>query len=395
MDAEGHVMADERYEWLDKGAAEKLLRGEPVDPVVGHGCTEAERLAAALGAAARAARPAAGELRGEAAALAAFRAAARPAHARTGAADPQVKGCVERTGEPGRADVLETVRIRPASGGAASGSSSAAHPARDRALRWSRPVRFGLAASFAGFALGGVAVAAGTGMLPGPFGGHAPVPATSVSSAATPKELGSGPTADESGPARPPASPEAEHSAHPGNPSAPAGDGNNGRTGKGEERGGDDSGKSEGAGRGSSNSAENGKQSEGWGNGSSGAWYATALKACRDYRNGNLDEDRKRYLEALAKGARNLDRFCDRVIARDTKGQSNSGNNGNGNGSNNGNGNGNSDEQGEDGDANGDGDGESAATLPAIGFTTAPSPSPFASDPVDLPTADDGAGSPG
>ncbi|MEU6013266.1 hypothetical protein ABZ826_04140 [Streptomyces sp. NPDC047515] len=392
-------MADERYEWLDKGAAEKLLRGEPVEPVVGHGCTEAERLAAALGAAARAARPATGELPGEAAALAAFRAAARSAHARTTAADPQVKEHAERTGEAGRTGVLEPVRIRPASGGTAPGtSSSAARPDRNRSLRWSRPVRFGLVASFAGCALGGVAVAAGTGMLPGPFGGHAPVPATSVSSAATPKELGSGPTTDESRSARLPASPEAEHSARPGRPSAPTGDEDNGRTGKGEDHKGDDSGKSDGTGGGSSNSSENGKQSGGWGNGSSDTWYATALKACRDYRNGNLDDDRKRYLEALAKGARNLDRFCDRVIARDTKGQNDSGNgngSGNGNDSSNGNGNGNGDsaEQGEDGDA--DGDGGNAVTLPAIRFTTAPSPSPSTSDPVAPPAADDGTGSPG
>ncbi|MGG8407538.1 hypothetical protein ACM614_13410, partial [Streptomyces sp. 12297] len=27
-------MADDRYEWLDGAAAEKLLRGEPVEPVV-------------------------------------------------------------------------------------------------------------------------------------------------------------------------------------------------------------------------------------------------------------------------------------------------------------------------------------------------------------------------
>ncbi|MFE7465158.1 hypothetical protein ACFU6R_13810, partial [Streptomyces sp. NPDC057499] len=66
-------MADERYEWLDKDAAERLLRGEPVDPVDGPSGTDAGRLAAALEAAARAARPATTELPGEAAALAAFR----------------------------------------------------------------------------------------------------------------------------------------------------------------------------------------------------------------------------------------------------------------------------------------------------------------------------------
>lgn len=46
-------MADEQHEWLDKDAAERLLRGEPVDPVDGHARTEALRLVAALAAAAR------------------------------------------------------------------------------------------------------------------------------------------------------------------------------------------------------------------------------------------------------------------------------------------------------------------------------------------------------
>ncbi|NEA07882.1 hypothetical protein G3I27_06680, partial [Streptomyces sp. SID10692] len=47
MDAEGHVMADEHYEWLDKDAAEKLLRGEPVVPVGDGARTDAFRLAEA------------------------------------------------------------------------------------------------------------------------------------------------------------------------------------------------------------------------------------------------------------------------------------------------------------------------------------------------------------
>ncbi|NEC69074.1 hypothetical protein G3I41_31500, partial [Streptomyces sp. SID9727] len=67
-------MADEQDAWLDKEAAEKLLRGEPVDPAEGRPRQDAERLATALDAVARTARPATGPLPGEAAALAAFRA---------------------------------------------------------------------------------------------------------------------------------------------------------------------------------------------------------------------------------------------------------------------------------------------------------------------------------
>lgn len=175
-------MADEQYEWLDKGAAERLLRGEPVDPVGGHSCTDAERLVAALEAAARSARPATGELPGEAAALAAFRTATRSARART-RANARTRGAVEQAGGLTGVEVLEPVRIGAVSVPHAPAPSAGA--GRGRSARWSRPVRFGLVASLAGCALGGVAVAAGAGMLPGPFGEHAPVPATSVSAAAT------------------------------------------------------------------------------------------------------------------------------------------------------------------------------------------------------------------
>ncbi|MER5360276.1 hypothetical protein [Streptomyces sp. NPDC002785] len=387
-------MADEHYEWLDKDAAEKLLRGEPVDPVGGHACTEAERLAAALDAAARAVRPATGELPGEAAALAAFRAAAHSARATTRAANPQVEGYAE-TGEPAPADVLESVHMRPASGDfAPNRSSSSAGVGRTRSLGWSRPIRFGLVASFAGCALGGVAVAASTGMLPGPFGGQTPLPATSVSAAATPEGRGSGGATDESPSAQPSASPETEPSTHPADPPASTGDRDSGRTGKGDDKH-DDNRKPDGAASGSSNGTKNGKQSNGSGNGkqsngsgngNSGGWYAKALKACRDYRNGKLDDDRRRYLEALAKGARNLDRFCDRVIAKDTNGQNSPGSDSDdGQGDDEqGNDEQGNDEQGDDGDANGDSGG--SHTLPAIRFATPPTLSPSA--PVSWPAAD-------
>ncbi|MFE6876976.1 hypothetical protein ACFVBK_21035, partial [Streptomyces sp. NPDC057677] len=70
-------MADERYQWLDQEAAERLLRGEPVDAVDDHTRSRAERLAEALDAARTPTLPPAArtELPGEAAALAAFRAA--------------------------------------------------------------------------------------------------------------------------------------------------------------------------------------------------------------------------------------------------------------------------------------------------------------------------------
>lgn len=212
-------MADEQYEWLDKEAAEKLLRREPVDPADGLPGQDAERLTAALDAAFRTARPATGELPGEAAALAAFRAAPRASRT-TGAAST---GPVRATGADGDADddagMLAPVHIRAAGSGPVSRSAGSRGP---RPMRWSRPIRFGLVASVACCAIGGVA--AGAGMLPGPFGRHTPTPATSVSAAASPEELGSDLTAEDDETSTPPGSPD-EGTASPDTPGAGRTDG--------------------------------------------------------------------------------------------------------------------------------------------------------------------------
>ncbi|MFE7109536.1 hypothetical protein ACFU98_19405 [Streptomyces sp. NPDC057575] len=314
-------MADERYEWLDKDAAERLLRGEPVDPVGGRSCTDAERLVAALDAAARATRPATGELPGEAAALTAFRTASRSARAKT-RADARLKGAAD--GRPAGAEVLDPVRIEAAAGGSVPRATASAVSGRTRPSRWSRPVRYGLVASLAGCALGGVAVAAGTGMLPGPFGGR-PLPASSVSAEATPEELGSGITTDETAQPPPPASPKTGTSSSPTDPSAPAGGQDRGSSGRATEPGDTGKRKPGDAATGSPGGNRNSERPEPPGNNSSADWYAKALQACLDYRDGNLSEKRRRKLEALANGAENLDRFCDRVIERSEQGQNGQG----------------------------------------------------------------------
>ncbi|WP_267002738.1 hypothetical protein [Streptomyces sp. NBC_00154] len=329
MDAEEHVMADEQHEWLDKDAAERLLRGEPVDPVDGHARTEAVRLMAALAGAAREARPATGELAGEAAALAAFRAVPRAARTRerseTRAAQPTGHATQSNEpGQPGRGvhpglpEMLGAIRIGPASSAQFSSSSSGGGM---RSRRWRRPLRFGLAASLAGCALGGVAVAAGTGVLPGPFGGHAdPLPASSVSAPASPGELGSGPTSDRT-PVPPSASPGPDTSPDPAGPSAPGdgtrkGDGGaNDRDGRGGTDGqdggyGDDV---DAAPRSADGTARDSTSGGGQG-GTSGKWLGRTVRACRDYREGDLDADRRRRLVVMARGAGNLDRFCKRVL---------------------------------------------------------------------------------
>ncbi|MFJ6463794.1 hypothetical protein ACIQM0_22660 [Streptomyces sp. NPDC091387] len=358
-------MADEHYEWLDKEAAERLLRGEPVDPADGRPEQDARRLAAALDAAARSARPATGELPGEEAALAAFRAAPRAASGIRSASART--GRVPAAGLDGMGDsgMLAPVHIGRATSGNGSGSAGFRG---GRPSRWSRPIRFGLVASLACCAIGGVAVAAGTGVLPGPFGRHTPSPATSVSAAASPEELGSGLTADDGTPEPPTGSASAESvppktpdparsggksTGGPGSsgPTAPAAGGGTG-TGKHEDPAGgssDAAGGQDGDGAGKPDTSQDD---------TSDAWYAKTLKACRDYRDGKLDDDRRRRLEALAKGARNLDRFCDRMLDQAGDGSGSSQNGG--------------------GDSGGDGDSPSGGSgpLPSIGFTpVSPQPS--------------------
>ncbi|MEV7235777.1 hypothetical protein AB0N06_17825 [Streptomyces sp. NPDC051020] len=303
MDAEGHVMADEQDAWLDRDATERLLRGEPVDPGEGHARAAAERLAAALGAAARSARPATGELPGEAAALAAFRAVPRTARTGTRAtasADVRSAGHAAKGSGP---QTLGPVRIGPSS--SRDGST--------RAPRWSRPVRFGLAASLAGCALGGVAVAAGTGVLPGPFGKHAnPLPASSVSASAFPQERGSGDasgrtTAPPSGSPDGNPSPDYSGGTHQGEDER---DGTSGPVGTPDGGGARNGGSTDP----SSPDATGSKGTPGGQDDTSGVWFARTLKACRDYRDGKLDDARRRRLAELADGADNLDRFCQQMF---------------------------------------------------------------------------------
>ncbi|MGZ2357841.1 hypothetical protein LRE75_14280 [Streptomyces sp. 372A] len=337
-------MADEQDAWLDKEAAEKLLRGEPVDPAEGRSRQDAERLAAALDAVARTARPATGRLPGEAAALAAFRAAPRR---------PRTAGATAAHGDDAGTAVLPPVHIGRAAG-----------PRGDRPFRWSRPLRFGLAASLACCAIGGVAVAAGSGVLPGPFGRHAPSPATSVSAAESPEELGTDVVPDEETSAPPPPGTPTPDGPTPGGrtdtddeDTARPGDGASHDDRKGEDdgtgtdrTGGSRSGGGADPGDDDADDGGNGGPAKGNGHpgdGTASSWYAKTLQACRDYRDGTLDADRRSRLEGVAKGARNLDRFCDRLLAA---------------------------EEDEHGGGAGQG-GDGSAPLPSIRFTESPGPS--------------------
>ncbi|MFI6058369.1 hypothetical protein [Streptomyces sp. NPDC051286] len=304
MDAEGHVMADEQDAWLDRDAAERLLRGEPVDPGEGHARDAAERLAAALGAAARSARPATGELPGEAAALAAFRTVPRTARAGTRATASADVPSAGHTAKGSGPQTLGPVRIGP----------SSSRGGRTRAPRWSRPVRFGLAASLAGCALGGVAVAAGTGVLPGPFGKQAgPLPASSVSASAFPEERDSG---DASGTttAPPSGSPDVNPSPDSSGGTRQGEDDRDGTPGPAGSPDGSDARNGGSAGPRSPDATDSNGTPGGGQDDTSGDWFARTLKACRDYRDGKLNDARRRRLEKLADGADNLDQFCQRIF---------------------------------------------------------------------------------
>ncbi|MGX1485239.1 hypothetical protein RKD45_004315 [Streptomyces griseus] len=288
-------MADEQHQWLDADAAELLLRGESVELVDDHAGTQARKLEAAL----LALRPSAvsdGELPGEKAALAAFREAPRSGK-RAGAA----------AGPAERRDGLPAVRI----------GASSASPLRRRP-RWTRPVRYGLAVSLAGCALGGVAVAGGTGMLAVPFIGHgSPVPAASVSAGASPEEPGAEvPDAGEpsplpSVPLRPPVSPSPSDVPDTGT------DDGDGPTG----HGGDATDRADGGARDdATDDGQDGADGRRTPERSPAEVYRKLLQACRAYREDTLSREEEARLLELADGESHLDRFCDRLLGTDGRG---------------------------------------------------------------------------
>ncbi|MEU3842460.1 hypothetical protein AB0E88_20815 [Streptomyces sp. NPDC028635] len=251
-------MADEQYRWLDRETAERLLRGEPLDAVPADAREEAERLARALGELSAVPEKTGTGLAGEDAALAAFR-VARTAHA--GGAHASDNG---------------VVRI------------GAGRPAGRRS-RWGRPLRLALCAVVAAGTVGGVAVAAGTGVLPA-FGGAEPGPRVSVSADATPE--------------RPPgpSSPDGTGTASTG---GTAGSGT-GRDGDREAAGDPDSAGGRGA----------------------DALRRRITEACQDLRGGHdLDGDRRRALETAAGGAPRVGAYCKNVLAAPAAGAGQDGTN--------------------------------------------------------------------
>ncbi|MFF4401304.1 hypothetical protein [Streptomyces sp. NPDC001480] len=256
--------------WLNRRTAERLLRGESLEAVDSSARDQAERLAEALGALSADATVADTELPGEEAALAAFR---KAREAREDAAAQAGAGHV--SGAPDGSADAGLIRI----GG---------RPHAARRPGWARPVRLALTAALAVGTLGGVAMAAGSGVLPTPFRDDTPGPAASASGAGTSE--------------RPLASPSPEGT--PGGTSGllPPSGGVSGTPGV-----------SPGASRGS--------QAEGGATGSSGtphdtgAWWSGARSACRDVRAGKeLAPDRRRVLEGVAGGSTRVWKYCKGVL---------------------------------------------------------------------------------
>ncbi|MGW1028847.1 hypothetical protein ACWD4J_35085 [Streptomyces sp. NPDC002577] len=284
--------------WLDGDAAERLLSGEPVDA---QARPQAHRLAAALRALTDEGRsPVAAELPGESAALAAFRQARaergvqHAEYARDAEGPERVHHPEKKRGRaPGRAaDLLDGGSVHLGRAGADRRGAHRAAPASARG--WGRPVRFALAALLAGCMIGGVAMAAGSGVLPSLFGGEDERgPDVSVSSVASPEDPSASLTPDV---------PEADGGSGTPDPSSSA------------SASGGDAGSPKAVGRDGSQQPGNGEA--GRSEEAAERWKHT-VALCRDYSAGKkLDDEKWTYLEDAAKGngAGSVAPFCRRVL---------------------------------------------------------------------------------
>ncbi|MEV6170947.1 hypothetical protein AB0L99_22280 [Streptomyces sp. NPDC051954] len=260
-------MADEQYRWLDRETAELLLSGESLEAVDPAARDRAARLTETLGALSAAPPPTGAELPGEAAALAAF----RKVRAENGEAAVVFGGARHGAADAGLVRIGTPVRA-------------------ERRPGWARPLRLGLAAALAAVMVGGVGVAAGTGVLPTPFGGEEPAPGASVSAAATPERpLVSPPPKDTpdggSGTSTPESTPNAPAGGTPPQHTQPSGQAPEETPGT--------------AGR-----------VDGFRN-----WWGSVTAACRDVRDGKeLPADRRRALQDMAGGSGRVTKYCKAVL---------------------------------------------------------------------------------
>lgn len=273
--------------WLDRDAAERLLRKEPLEAADADIRDRADRLAEALdslGAVPAETVSADAELPGEAAALAAFRAVRTGRDGAEAGLGPHARTRTSASSRPAqaRAAVRDVGLVRIGRSTTDRGAPSG----------WGRPVRYGLAAALAAGMIGGVAMAATAGVLA--FGGDEPEPGASTTAAVTPDRplLTPSPTKGRRGDDEP--RPEGSAGAPAGGNSAPSGEAHGApgtRTGAQPD--------AEGTGR----------------EKRSGQRWAELASACRDYRDGkHLDAGNRRTLENAARGAEQVQKYCKGIL---------------------------------------------------------------------------------
>ncbi|OEJ33406.1 hypothetical protein [Streptomyces subrutilus] len=329
-------MADERDRWLDEAAADRLLRGEPVEPVGPAADPRARREAARLRAALDSLTPpapTAGELPGEDAAVAAFRAA----HSAGAPATAVPASPVSAAAGPSSAErCAATAAAGPARSGeplVALGHAAGLHVPGPRR---SRAVRFGLAAALASVAVGGLAAAAAAGLLDRPVRDTAgPGPAVSVSADGdpaqgdgsggstldpqlrpTPLRDGAGPTASAGTPHPPGTEGFTESggdtrgegssgtSAVGGTGTGPGPDGKDDKDGRDDDGTFRTDGLPDGSG-GETTSRDRDRDREN---------QRRAVDLCHDYRAGHLNDDRRERLSRLAKGLSRIPYYCEALL---------------------------------------------------------------------------------
>ncbi|MEV7522948.1 hypothetical protein [Streptomyces sp. NPDC091371] len=304
-------MADERdRRWLDEAAAEKLLRGEPLEavgPDAGpRAHAEAARLRAALDSLARPQSPPRARS-GEDAAVAAFRSA-------RGAARPAA-------GLPGTVPHAEPlVEI---------GHAATAATPPSPAFRRGRAVRFGLAAALASVTVGGLAAAAAMGLLgQDRYDAAGPGPAMSVSVDGDPaKGAGSGaptlapqtrPTPHRGDGAVPGTTSGATQPPGAGGHTSPGGAATGGSAPGTSATGGPDRGTRDtregevGGGSGTRETSGVGgdaKDREGQ------DLRLKAVDLCKDYRAGRLTVERRERLSLLARGTTRIPDYCESLLS--------------------------------------------------------------------------------
>ncbi|GHG66032.1 hypothetical protein [Streptomyces griseocarneus] len=340
---------DHRYDWLDDDAVERLLRGDFVagrdeknttkatNPTGTAGATGMSSALGTAGATGIAGTNAGGSMAGETGdpiADADAEAAVADANAADAEADATVvaerldavlRSLAAPAAAPGGAPLpgeeAAVAAFRAARASAAVAPAAAARRARPfSAVRsfLDRPLKTVLALTLAGCAVGGVAVAAGTGVLPSPFGRAAksPDPARSVAAAegSGTATAGPGTTAPGTTP-----SPGRTGGKHPGGSPEPHA---SGKPGKGAPS--EPAGKETGPGHAPSATPPGGKGDGTKGDGQSGRTGQTwAARLCREFltngkRSGSgsgLDEEGVRTLERSAGGAAAIRTYCERLLS--------------------------------------------------------------------------------